>query len=426
MSSDTSVHSADPQTDITNVGDDDHVADTRRPSCPDICDLPQFEELADPIFVWGTLDGPTCVSAISDSYDVVVHWRPNLFRLPAGRVGEQFIKELSRLFSAFASKSSLESVALKAAFLLPHLILQCSSSKMRPKDISAHIDRRLSQWHEGAFSELLREGQTIQSHLPNRGSSSKNDELARDFDNLMTDGKVGQALRLLTHKSKGRVLDLDSHINPDDPSSSLVRDLLHDKHPPQCPINPEFILSNKTPPDHGPHFVLFDNLNSDLIRQTALRTTGAAGPSGVDAMGWRRFCTSFKASHDLCHSLASVARRLCTSYVHPIGLSAFVAGRLIALDKNPGVRPIGVGEVARRIICKAILTILNPDILDVVGPSQLCAGQDSGCEAAVHTIRHLYSDPNIEGLLLVDASNAFNSLNPFIISFTCAPLLAEF
>ena len=292
------------------------------------------------------------------------------------------------------------------------MILQCSSPKLRPKDISAHIDRRLSQWQEGAFSELLREGQTIQSHLPKRNTPSKNDQLARDFANLMTDGKVGQALRLLTHKSKGRVLDLDSHVLSDDSSSSLVRDLLQEKHPPQGPVIPEVILSNETlPPDHDPHFVLFDNLNSELIRQTAIRTTGAAGPSGVDAMGWRRFCTSFKTYRDLCHSLASTACRLCTSYVHPTGLSAFVAGRLIALDKSPGVRPIGVGEVARRIICKAILTILNADILDTVGPSQLCAGQDSGCEAAVHTIRHLYSDPNIDGLLLVDASNAFNSLN---------------
>lgn len=54
------------------------------------------------------------------------------------------------------------------------------------------------------------------------------------------DGKVGQALRLLTHKSKGCILELDSHIIPDDPSSSLVRDLLQEKHP----------------PDHDPHFVL--------------------------------------------------------------------------------------------------------------------------------------------------------------------------
>ena len=57
------------------------------------------------------------------------------------------------------------------------------------------------------------------------------------------------------------------------------------------------------------------------------------------------------------------------------------------------------------------MTILNSDTLDAAGLLQLCAGQDSGCEAAVHTICHLYSDPDIEGLLLVDASNAFNNLN---------------
>ena len=146
---------------------------------------------------------------------------------------------------------------LKAAFLFPHLILQRSSAKLRPKDISTHIDRRLSQWHQGAFSELLCEGQTIQSHLFKRNTSLKKDQLARDFANLMTNGKVGQALRLLTHKSKGRILELDSHIIPDDPPSSIVRDLLQEKHPPQGPVNPEAILSNETlPPDHDPHFML--------------------------------------------------------------------------------------------------------------------------------------------------------------------------
>ena len=42
----------------------------------------------------------------------------------------------------------------------------------------------------------------------------------------------------------------------------------------------------------------------------------------------------------LCNRLASVARCLCTLYVDPAGITALVAGRLIALDKCPGVRPI--------------------------------------------------------------------------------------
>ena len=42
---------------------------------------------------------------------------------------------------------------------------------------------------------------------------------------------------------------------------------------------------------------------------------------------------------------------------------------------------------------------------------QLCAGHKSGCEAAVHTMREIYNDSSTDGVLLVDASNAFNSLN---------------
>ena len=37
----------------------------------------------------------------------------------------------------------------------------------------------------------------------------------------------------------------------------------------------------------------------------------------------------------------------CTSYVDPTGITALVAGRLIALDKCPGLCPIGVGEVVQ-------------------------------------------------------------------------------
>jgi hypothetical protein len=37
--------------------------------------------------------------------------------------------------------------------------------------------------------------------------------------------------------------------------------------------------------------------------------------------------------------------------------------------------------------------------------------QANGCEAGVHLIRKLYDDDGVEGILLVDASNAFNNLN---------------
>ena len=54
---------------------------------------------------------------------------------------------------------------------------------------------------------------------------------------------------------------------------------------------------------------------------------------------------------------------------------AFLACRLIPLNKNPGVQPIGVGEVLRRIIGKAIMTVVNSDVLKATG-APLATRQD--------------------------------------------------
>ena len=114
---------------------------------------------------------------------------------------------------------------------------------------------------------------------------------------------------------------------------------------------------------------------------------------------------------DLCQVLADFAKRLCISLLDPRGLAPFLACRLIALDKCPGVRPIGIRDTARRIIAKAVLAVIREDVQDAAGSAQLCAGQISGCEAAVHSVRESFQLEDTEAALLVDASNAFNSIN---------------
>ncbi len=85
--------------------------------------------------------------------------------------------------------------------------------------------------------------------------------------------------------------------------------------------------------------------------------------------------------------MAMVARRMTKSLLDPRGLSALLANRLIPLDKNPGVRPIGIGETPRRIIAKAVIRYLREDIQSAAGSLQLCAGQESGCEGNYPRIR---------------------------------------
>ena len=59
-----------------------------------------------------------------------------------------------------------------------------------------------------------------------------------------------------------------------------------------------------------------------------------------------------------------------------------IACHLIPHDKQPCVSPVGIGEVPRRIIAKAVLHLVDLDIREACGALQVCAGCEGGCEAA--------------------------------------------
>ena len=66
----------------------------------------------------------------------------------------------------------------------------------------------------------------------------------------------------------------------------------------------------------------------------------------MDAEGWRRILASnqFGATNcDLRKTFAEVIKKLYTEVDENNTIEAFLANRLIPLDKNPGLIPIGVG-----------------------------------------------------------------------------------
>ena len=69
---------------------------------------------------------------------------------------------------------------------------------------------------------------------------------------------------------------------------------------------------------------------------------------------------------------------------------------------------------------------VSKDVEAAAGPLQLCAGQDGGCEAAVHAKHQIFQNSGIETALIVDATNAFNSINRQAtlhnINVICPPL----
>ena len=123
---------------------------------------------------------------------------------------------------------------------------------------------------------------------------------------------------------------------------------------------------------------VYQEINGELVREAALRTKGSGGPSGVDANGFKKIlaCKSFKRSSiNLCESIATLTRRLCTEFVDPLTIEPIVTTRLIPLNKGNGeVRPIGVGEVIRRIIGNCVTRVANQDVINASGAMQVCAG----------------------------------------------------
>ena len=93
-----------------------------------------------------------------------------------------------------------------------------------------------------------------------------------------------------------------------------------------------------------------------MVLRAASITKGGSGSSGLDADGWRRILTSNSfgtASSDLRKSVVDFIKKLSKKInSENKSLEAFIACRLIPLNKNPGLRPIGVGEVLRRIAGK--------------------------------------------------------------------------
>ena len=100
--------------------------------------------------------------------------------------------------------------------------------------------------------------------------------------------------------------------------------------------------------------VIYETIDAEMITKLAFSMKGTSGPSKFDANDWKRIlATKSYASegHDLSDAIARMARLLCTEDVNdPDSISAAMACRLTPLDKNPGLRPIGIGEILRHLI----------------------------------------------------------------------------
>ena len=90
-----------------------------------------------------------------------------------------------------------------------------------------------------------------------------------------------------------------------------------------------------------------------------------------------------------------------------------MSGRLIALDKQPDMRPFGIGETWRHIFDKIVQKVAGPEVTMACQDDQLWSGPKAVIDGAVHRVQYIWDeDLTTEdwGFLLVDANNAFNKM----------------
>ena len=96
---------------------------------------------------------------------------------------------------------------------------------------------------------------------------------------LMMQGKVHAALRLLDQEASVGIAELNNE----------TMEALKKLHPTATEASEDILLTGDIP-FFDP--VVFTNINEKAIATAALKTGGGAGPSGLDADGWRRMLVS--------------------------------------------------------------------------------------------------------------------------------------
>jgi len=118
---------------------------------------------------------------------------------------------------------------------------------------------------------------------------------------------------------------------------------------------------------------------------------GLAGPGGTDDVRAEGWLLRFGAeSEELREALASLTEWLANGHPPWAAYRALMACRLVALDKQPGVRPVGIGEIWRRLMAKCVIAVAGSQATAACGNLNLCAGLPAGIEGAVHAVEEAW------------------------------------
>ena len=129
---------------------------------------------------------------------------------------------------------------------------------------------------------------------------------------------------------------------------------------------------------HGPlstvENMIFGVIDDSMVLEAAKITQGDSGPSGMDADCWRRILVSrdyVDAGKDLRRAIVSLIKKICIEEIDDSTLSSLITSRQVPLNKNPGLLPIGLGEVLRRVMGKVVRSAFSEDVATTSSDAQM-------------------------------------------------------
>ena len=158
-----------------------------------------------------------------------------------------------------------------------------------------------------------------------------------------------------------------------------------------------------------------EDITDNTVTAVAWRLLGGAGPGGTDSVSLQHWILRFGAeSAELRLIVGDFVEWLGNGRPPWVAYRALMSGRIIALDNQPGIRPVGVGETWHRMMTKCLLKVAGPEANTACVTTQLAGDLEAGIEGAIHEMRVLWEEHKKEedwGFLLIDARNAFNEEN---------------
>ena len=300
--------------------------------------------------------------------------------VPKGRVGRNFCKFLTLLFKGVRERKWNS----ERPMMYAKLILQTTPDVKKSCDIRTGLDLRMTLWEQGRIRALIDDVIAEIGGKPHVRREKDKAAKAQSYQARAISGRLRSAVREVTNHAGGKVLQ------PDDVFTKTgwpVLEVLQEKHPkvrepnlddPNLKIFEEYPTVPQAVPLH---------ITAETIEKVASHLSGAAGPRGTDAVDLSRWLLRHSAeSQMLRNELAAMARWIANDHPPWADFRALMACRLVALDKEPGTRPVGIGEVYRRLFAKCVLEVYGSQATTVCGNLNLCAGLPAGIEGAVHAV----------------------------------------